>query len=140
MVVILDLAEFLKTSGNARKIFGKRELEIIYKQLEGMPLMQSERNRMSRDIRPKLEFIKEISKFEDEFKLEKNQDNKRMIEKAVNVILNDELRDEIKAILLFGSFADNSFTKSSDIDICVVFKTGISLKQATEFRIRIAGE
>lgn len=140
MVVILRFKNFLKTNKNARKIFGKKELEIIFKQLDGIALTQSERNRLSRDIKPKLEFIKEISEFKDEFKLEKNQNNKKIIGKAVDVILKDKFSDKINAILLFGSFADNSFTKSSDIDICVVFKTELSLKEATEFRIRASGQ
>ena len=136
----MSLKEFLKNNRNARKVFGRKELEIILNQLEGTQLTQSERNRISRDIKPKLEFIKGIAKFEDEFKLEKNQDNLRLIEQAVNTILNDNLSRNINAILLFGSFADNSFTKSSDIDICVVFKKDLSLKDATEFRIRVSGE
>ena len=140
MVIILMFKKFLKTNRNARKIFGKKELEIVFKQLDGMQLKQSEKNRLSKDIKPKLEFIKEISKFKDEFKLEKNQDNKRIMEKAVDIILNDALKDNIKAVLLFGSFADNSFTKRSDIDICAVFRKELSLKEATEFRIRVSGE
>lgn len=139
MVIILSLKTYLKTNKNARKIFGKVELEIISKQLDGMPLTQSERNRISRDIKPKLEVIKEIAEFKDEFELEKNQYNKKIIEKAVNVMLEDGISDNIKAILLFGSFADNSYTKNSDIDICVIFKRNLSLKEATEFRIRISG-
>jgi len=136
----MTLLRFLKEAGDARKLFGTKELKIIEKQLRGFNLTQSEKNRLSRDIRPKLEFIREIAEFKDEFKLEKNQDNKRIIEKAVNVILNDELRDSIEAILLFGSFADSSFTKESDIDICALFRNGISLKEATEFRIRVSGQ
>ena len=68
MVIIL-LSEFLKKNKNARRIFGKKELEIIFKQLDGLPLTQSERNRLSRDIKPKLDFIKAVSKFENEFEL-----------------------------------------------------------------------
>ena len=140
MVIILILKEFLKSNINARKIFGKKELEIIFRQLDGLQLKQSERNRLSRDIKPKFEFINEVAKFESEFKIEKNQNNKKMIKKAVDLILDDKLNDNIKAILLFGSFADNSFTERSDIDICVVFKADISLKEATEFRIRVSGQ
>src|SRR3989338_5694656 len=139
MVIILILKEFLKSNKNARRIFGKKELEIIIKQLEGLALKQSERNRLSRDIKPKLEFIKDIAKFEDEFKLEKNQNNKRLIEKAVETIINDEIGNWVNAILLFGSFADNSFTPKSDIDVCVIFKRDVSLKEATEFRKRVLG-
>ena len=105
-----------------------------------MPLKQSEKNRLSRDIKPKLEAVKEISEFKEEFKLERNQDNKRIIENVISVILNDKLKKDIKAVLLFGSFADDSFTRRSDIDICVLFEKDISLEEATRFRIRIAGQ
>ncbi len=134
------LKEFLEGNADARKVFGKKELQIILKQLDGAGLTQSERNRLSRDIKPKLEFIREAAGFKDEFELKKNQNNKRIIEKAVSVILKDRLKDEIDAILLFGSFADNSFTSMSDIDICVVFRKDLSLSDATRFRIRTAGQ
>lgn len=140
MVVILGLRNVLKNKDKARRIFGKKEIEIILKQLEGLKLTQSERNRLSRDIKPKFEAIKELSQFKDEFKIERNGNNKKIIEKAKSIILNHELKDDIKAILLFGSFADKTYTKRSDIDICVVFKREISLKEATKFRIRVSGE
>lgn len=139
MVVGVVLAEFLKTSKNSRKVFGRKELEIMLKQLHGLPLKQSEKNRLSRDVKPKLEFIREIAKYENEFGLQKNQDNKMAIQKALGTILTDEFADAIKAVLLFGSFADNTFTSRSDIDVCVVFRT-ITLKEATEFRIRVSGQ
>jgi predicted nucleotidyltransferase len=136
----MALIEFLKTNENIRKIFGKRELEIIEKQVNGISLSQSEKNRLSRDIRKKFECIKELAKFENEFILAKNQKNNRIIQRAVNIILQDELKKDIKAILLFGSFADESFTSRSDIDICIVFKKEISLKDTTKFRIRMSGQ
>ncbi len=138
MVVILNFKEFLTNNKNARKIFGRKEIEIILKQLDGVTLTQSEKNRLSRDIRPKFEFIKEVSKFGDEFELKKDADSLRLIDKAVQLILHDELRDRIKAVLLFGSHAGGIVTKRSDIDICVIF-TDISLREATKFRIRIMG-
>ena len=138
MVIIL-LSEFLKHNKNARRIFGKKELEIILKQLDGFPLTQSEKNRLSRDAKPKLEFIKEIAKLEDEFELKKNSNNLKIIDKAVQLILQDELKDRIKAILLFGSHAKGVVTKRSDVDICTVF-TDISIEEATKFRIRISSE
>ncbi len=134
------LTTFLQDERKIRKLFGKREIEIMKKQLAGMSLTQSERNRLSRDIKPKLECVKELAVFQEEFALKKNQENKNLIAKVVDIILQDETHDSIKAILLFGSFADNSFTQRSDIDICVVFKKDISVKEATAFRIRISGQ
>ena len=135
----MNLFEFLKHNENARKIFGKKELEIILKQLEGVILTQSERNRLSRDIKPKFEFIKEAGNYKDEFELRQNYNNKKIIKEAVKTILEDELKGNITSIFLFGSFVDKSFTKRSDIDICVVFNS-ITLKDATKFRIRISGK
>ncbi len=132
------LKEFLKSNKNTRKIFGKKEMGIILKQLDGVALTQSEKNRLSRDIKPKLEFIKEASKFGDEFELKKDADSLRLVDKAVQLILHDELKDKIKAILLFGSHAGGIVTKRSDIDICVVFDK-ISRMEADKFRIRILG-
>ncbi len=139
MVIILLLTEFLRNNKNSRKIFGKKELEIIFKQLGGLPLTQSEKNRLSRDIKPKLEFIREISKFENEFRLKKDQDARKIIDKAVKVILQDKLKEKIEAILLFGSRVTGIVTPRSDIDICVVFDD-IEKENADRFRIRISSE
>ncbi len=134
----MSLLNLLKHNKNARKIFGKKELDIIFKQFEGIQLTQSEKNRLSRDIRPKLEFIKEASEFRDEFRLEKNQGNKKIIEKALAAILNDKIKENVLAVLLFGSYSDKTATKRSDIDVCAVLKKNISLREATLFRMRIA--
>ena len=138
-MIILTFKKMLRHS-YARKVFGRREIEIMVKQLEGILLTQSEKNRLSRDIKPKLEFIKALAPFQEEFTIKKNQENKRIIEKAVQTILNDQRGKEVKAILLFGSMADKSFTKSSDIDIAIVFHKELSKKEATACRIRISGE
>ena len=132
----MTLKTILKTK-NARKLFGKKELNIIQKQLQGINLTQSEKNRLSRDIRPKLQCVLEIAQFKEECKLEKNQENKKIIKKTITTILKEK---NIKAILLFGSHANNTQTIRSDIDIAVVFKKPITLKEATKFRIRISGQ
>lgn len=139
-MITLTFKESLQKHPYVRKVFGKREIEIIVKQLEGYPLTQSERNRLSRDIKPKLEFMKAIAPYQEEFTIKRNQENKRVMEKAVQMILHDQRGEDVKAILLFGSVADKSFTKSSDIDIAVVFHKDISIKEATAFRIRVSGE
>ena len=136
----MGLKTILLQEVNIRRLFGKKELEIMGKQLEGLPLTQSERNRLSRDIKPKLEAIKTLAPYQHEFTIKKNQDNKQLMARAVDCILKDELRESMRAILLFGSFADNSFTPRSDIDICVVFKWPLAEKEATRFRIRISGQ
>ena len=133
------LAELVRREPDARKIFGKKEIGIILKQMDGISLTQSEKNRLSRDIRPKLRFIKKISRAQDEFELKKSEGVKKLIDRALKLILEDKLKYKIKAILLFGSRVNGIVTPRSDIDICVIF-TEINLTEATKFRIRILGD
>tara|TARA_Y100000310_G_scaffold340894_1_gene438217 strand:- start:1659 stop:2165 length:507 start_codon:yes stop_codon:yes gene_type:complete len=134
----MNLITFLKKNKNTRKIFGVRELKIIEKQLLGINLTQSEKNRLSRDIRKKFEFINDLSNRTFDLKLKKGTINQEMVDEALEVILNDKLRKEIDRVLLFGSMVQNQMTVRSDIDIAVKFKK-INLKEATLFRIRVSG-
>ncbi|MDP1728823.1 MAG: nucleotidyltransferase domain-containing protein [archaeon] len=122
-----------------RKIFGKKEIQIIEKQLKGIKLTQSERNRLSRDIRKKFEAIKLLSQDIDEFKLKKGSETKNLIDEIKEVILSDKLKNKIKSIIVFGSFISNEFTFRSDIDISVEFDS-IDKKEASKFRLRILSE
>jgi len=135
----MNLIQFLKKTPEARKIFGQRELKIIEKQLNGINLTQSEKNRLSRDIRKKFQFIKEISKFEDEFNLKKASEVKKIIDEAVEVILEHPLRNKIEKIVLFGSVVENQITIKSDLDISVEFKS-ITQKESFNFRKRVMGQ
>lgn len=135
----MGFLEFLKSNKYARKIFGQRELKIIEKQLYGINLTQSEKNRLSRDIRKKLEFIKEAAKFSEEFELKKASIIKENIQDAKVIILNDILFSKIKRIMLYGGTVKNMLTFKSDIDIAVEFYD-ITLKDATLFRKRILGK
>ena len=135
----MDLIKFLKANKNSRKIFGKKELKIIEKQLLGITLSQSEKNRLSRDIRKKLKFIQQLNKFSDNFDLKKGLINKEIIKESLEIIKEDALFHRIKKIFLFGSFVESKLTFRSDIDIAVEFFT-ITIKDATQFRIRISGK
>ena len=134
----MKLIDFLKSNQNTRKIFGERELKIIEKQSLGINLTQSEKNRLSRDIRKKFQFIKEVSKFESEFNLKKGAEIKKAIEEVKREILNDKLKGKITKILLFGSFIENKLTFRSDIDVAVMFDK-INKEEATKFRMRAQG-
>jgi len=135
----MDLIGFLKENTNARKIFGKREIKIIEKQLLGINLTQSEKNRLSRDIRKKLEIIAKLCRFTEEFKLKKGSKINQTIQETKETILEDELSRKIKKIILFGSATENKLTFRSDIDIAVEFNK-ITLTEATKFRARISGK
>jgi len=135
----MNLIQFLKRTPEARKIFGQRELKIIEKQINGINLTQSEKNRLSRDIRKKFQFIKEVLKFENEFGLKKAHSINQMIQETKEIILEHVLRNKIKKIILFGSIINNNLTIKSDIDIAVEF-SNITKKQAFDFRKNILGQ
>ena len=134
----MEFKIFIEKNPLARKIFGKREIVIIRKQVAGIRLTQSEKNRLSRDIRPKLRFIAEASRFKDEFELKKGAENKRIVEKALEVIRADKDFGKIREIWLFGSMVTGEMTVRSDVDVCVLFDK-IGLTDATKFRLRILG-
>ncbi|MEK6935835.1 MAG: nucleotidyltransferase domain-containing protein [Nanoarchaeota archaeon] len=134
-----NILEFLnKNKDNARRIFGERELKIIEKQLNGVDLTQSEKNRLSRDIREKLKFIKEIARFENEFELKKGLIIKEKINESLELIKNHKWFWKVKEVILFGSFVEKRFHLFSDIDIAVKFKD-ISVKETTQFRVEMLG-
>lgn len=136
----MGILEFLgKNKEGARRIFGKRELRIIEKQLWGLSLKQSEKNRLSRDIRKKLEFIQEASRYGEEFELKHGSKVKEIIQSAVKIIKEDMLFNRIRRIILFGSTVAKRRHFGSDIDISVEFNN-IQLDEATKFRIRILGK
>lgn len=138
MGVMMEFKIFIKKNPLARKVFGEKEIVIIRKQIAGINLTQSEKNRLSRDIRPKLRFILEASKFGDEFGLKKGSENKRMVARAMEVIKKDKDFRKIKGIWLFGSVIKNKMTIRSDIDIAVLFDK-VSKNTADNFRMRVLG-
>ncbi len=130
------LLEFLKRNREAaRRVFGKRELRIIEKQMLGLTLKQSEKNRLSRDIRKKLMFIREIIKYESEFGLKHGAKINQIIAAAKEEILESKYFPRIQKIIVFGSTVERQRSFRSDIDIAVVFDD-INLREATEFRIK----
>ncbi len=134
----MNLLETIKRSKNARRIFGKRELVIIEKQLSGVRLTASEKTRLSRDIRKKFEAIDELSPFASDFKLKKGIEVKRIVDETKEIILDTHLFSKIKRLLLFGSASRNELTFRSDIDIAVEF-TKIDEREAFNFRKEVLG-
>ena len=131
----MALLNELEKNENVRKLFGKRELVIIKKQLLGVRMTQSEKNRLSRDIRKKFEAISDLSKFQDEFSIKRGNENKKLIEKVKDEILSMGHKN-IQKIFLFGSAVSNEMMLMSDIDIAVEFKD-IEKKDAEKFRLDI---
>ncbi|MBU3924226.1 MAG: nucleotidyltransferase domain-containing protein [Nanoarchaeota archaeon] len=121
-----------------RRLFGRRELDIMEKQMLGVSLSPSEKTRLSRDIKPKLNIILKMSNFSEEFGLKKSQKIKILIKEAREVILESKDFGEIKRIYVFGSYVDNKLRMESDIDIAVEF-VKISSRDATKFVLRMGG-
>ena len=135
----MSLLNEIEKNKNLRSIFGEKELIIIKKQILGVNLMPSEKTRLSRDIKKKLEAIKSLAPFADGFHLKKASIIKKIIEETKNVIFEDYLFKNITEIILFGSASERKLSFKSDIDIAVKFDK-INIKEATKFRIRISGK
>lgn len=121
-----------------RRIFGKVELLIIRKQLIGMRLSASERTRLSRDIRPKLEVIFKLTGHNEGFRLKKGQEVKILVDEVVEEVLKSSWGGKIRKIVLFGSCVDGTMMLDSDVDVAVFFKD-INVRSATKFRIEMLG-
>ncbi len=135
----VGLLRFLQGNPDARKVFGERELKIIEKQAWAVELTQSEKNRLSRDIRKKLDFIAQIARFSEAFKLKKGARLKERISEVVDAIQQDAMGTKIRRIWLFGSTVQKTRTLGhSDVDIAVEFDD-ITPTQALAFRRRILG-
>lgn len=139
IMIKMSLLNTIRKDPNIRRIFGKKEIEIIEKQLLGIPLKPSENTRLSRDIKRKFEAVKSLSENISEFELKKGALIKRLIEDAKEAIFESKYLTKIKKIWLFGSTAENQRTFHSDIDIAVEF-SNISSKEASEFRIKTMGK
>ena len=137
--IIMSLFDFIKNEPLATKIFGKAEIEIIKKQLLGIKLTQSEKNRLSRNIRPKLEFIKKCSAHKEEFDIKKGGEVYKKTSLFKDKLLLDKLGRDIKKIYLFGSFTENKMSQNSDVDLAVEFKK-ISQRNAALFKKRMLVE
>jgi predicted nucleotidyltransferase len=132
----MALKKYLEKNKNARLLFGKSEIEIIRKQLLGLELSASEKTRLSRDIRKKFEVIEEISRFRKEFKLKKSQEIKFLIEESEEVI-KERAGNNLKRIILYGSYAEGKQNKNSDIDLAIELK---NKKNSEKLRAEILGE
>jgi predicted nucleotidyltransferase len=132
----MGILEVIKKDKNIRKIFGKQELVIIEKQLLGINLTPSEKTRLSRDIRKKLEAIASLADFSEGFKLKQGAVVKEKIEDLKEIILKSSYFPKIKKIILFGSSIDRTRTFRSDIDVAVEFDK-IDSREAVQFRLEI---
>jgi|SRR3989344_2155067 len=135
----MGIIDAINKKNNLRKIFGEKELSIIKKQMLGVQLSPSERTRLSRDIKKKLNAIKEISKFGSDFELKKGSEIRKITDETRDIILENKMFSKIKKIFLFGSAAENRFTLNSDIDIAAEI-IDVSKNDCNKFRKEIIGK
>ena len=135
----MNIIDIINRKNDLRKIFGERELVIIKKQLLGVKLSRSEKTRLSRDIKRKLNAVKEISRFSSDFELKKGSEIKKIIEETKDIILENKMFSRIKKIFLFGSIMENNLTLNSDIDVAVEL-TNASKDDFNKFRREIMGK
>ncbi len=135
----MSLLYVLKKNPVVRRLFGKRELVIIEKQLMGVKLKPSETTRLSRDIRKKLEAVKALAAFSSHFQLKKGSEVKRLVKETIEIMRESRFFPRIKQVFLFGSASDGSMALVSDIDLAVIFGE-ISENESALFRAEVLGK
>ena len=135
----MSLLSVVKSEPALRKLFGKRELVIIEKQLLGVALTQSEKNRLSRDIRPKFRAIAALAGFAGEENLKKGSQLREWIKETRDRVLDSRFGSRVKRIWLFGSTTEKKRALRSDVDIAVELET-VESKEAVVFRKEIAAQ
>ena len=113
-------------------ILTDKERKIIEKKLSNKKLSQSERNRLSKAIRPKL---REISKIDSKSILEKIYYNPCIIsiENRIINILKDNVK-ELDSIILYGSAVQTNYHSYNDIDIMIVTKSKIYPSEIEKYK------
>ncbi len=132
----MGLLSLLRSGSGLRRLFGKRELAIMEKQVLGVSLSPSERNRLSRDIRPKFQAVLELAPFAQEKNLKKGSQIKAWVEEAKEVILQHKWGGRVVRVWLFGSTAEKKRLLRSDVDLAAEFDS-INAKEALAFRKEI---
>lgn len=115
----MNLIDLIKQDPDVRRLFGRKELSIIEKQLMSVQLKPSERTRLSRDIRKKFEAVSKLARFQDDFRLKKGGQIKKMVDDAREVILKSRWFPRIRRIILYGSVVKGDASLHSDIDIAI---------------------
>lgn len=105
-------------------ILTNKERKIIDKKMSNKKLSQTERNRLSKAIRPKL---REMSQTDSKRILEKIDYNPKSIsiENSIIRIIKDNVK-EVDSIILYGSAVQTNYHEYNDIDIMIVTKKKIS--------------
>lgn len=134
----MNFIGFIKQDPDVRRLFGRKELSIIEKQLMGVRLRPSERTRLSRDIRKKLDAVQKLARFQDDFRLKKGGQIKKMVDDAMEVILKSRWFPRIRRIILYGSVVKGDASLHSDIDIAIDLD-GASQSDATLLRKELSG-
>jgi len=108
-------------------IFTKKELKVIDKKMKNKKLTQVDSNYLTRFIRPKL---KEMASIDSKFLLDKMEYNQKIksIEGRIRKIILIGIKD-VQAIVIYGSAIQTNYKVYNDIDILIVTKSRISLKE-----------
>ncbi|OIO43465.1 hypothetical protein COU56_04050 [Candidatus Pacearchaeota archaeon CG10_big_fil_rev_8_21_14_0_10_31_9] len=110
-----------------------KENKIIEKRLSNKKLSQSERNRLSKAIRPKLREISLIDSKKILDKIEYNPSSISIENKIVKVI-NSNIK-EVASIILYGSAIQTNYHEYNDIDIMIVTKLRIYSHEIDKYKI-----
>ncbi len=132
--------ELIEELEDLRKILSKREIEVVVKRLTNQPINQTESNYLSKSIRPKLKVAQIVTSLNllslINYKRKKyERENKIIKDKILSSLENVIKNNNIKSIILYGSYIQNKHTNYRDIDVMIILKKKIWKTSAEKYRI-----
>jgi len=119
-------------------ILSNREIEVVLKRLNNEHITQTESNYLSRSIRPKLKSAEFVASVEllslldyrrKKYEREDNLLRKKVINSVKSIVNN------VKAIVLFGSYIRNRHTNYRDIDVMIVLNKKIWKTHTEKYKL-----
>lgn len=124
-------------------ILSPKEIQTLIKRLKNKPITQTESNYLSRSIRPKLQAAEQAASLnllpKINYKRKKYQRSDIYLKKQILNAAPKNMRPDIEAIILYGSYLENNRTDYNDIDILIVLnkKTWKNLKEKSLLKEKI---
>jgi len=119
-------------------ILSNREIEVVLKRLNNKHITQTESNYLSRSIRPKLKSAEfavssELLSLLD-YRRKRHERKDHLLRKRIVGAVGDII-DNVKVIILFGSYVRNNHINYRDIDVLIVLSKKIWKTSAGKHRL-----
>lgn len=122
-----------------KQILSDREIEVVRKRLQNKHITQTESNYLSRSVRPKLKAAQIATSLRLlsllNYRRKKYERENKIIKNILLNNFNKNLKTNLKAIILYGSYVQNRHTNYRDIDVLIVLNKRMWKTSAEKYRL-----